>query len=232
MAAGEKRRAPDKTLQLIVYVEKVLTEVYRFDALASATTHLLPDLNSGHLTLNLKYRAATIFEELNDDIFIGLYIDDPLIKTLEEKPPLSQLSQDNMDAFCVLVEEVSHFHLILQRKNHDLEASHTELEFQAELDKILLAAHLLFEQVRNPHIFELMEFIFENGVVSLKNESTYKLANEMAQKVWRNCWSTLKQHPSEIQLRLIRSMVRDFYKKSFVDKHSWINAGNFLGRIA
>src|SRR5438309_1475329 len=53
-----------------------------------------------------------LVKEADEELFLGLYFHDELLAAITAAPPLTHLNEQNLDAFCAVVEEVSHFHLI------------------------------------------------------------------------------------------------------------------------
>ena len=101
---------------------------------------------------------------------------------------MNELSDANLDAFCVLVEEVSHFHLIVNRAEAKLPVTKLELEWQGEVDKLLLCALLLQKQSGDPHVLPLVRRLFDEAlIISDHNRQRYEEATRFAARFWKIC---------------------------------------------
>lgn len=204
-------------------VEDILSQSYRFDPLTTVNDHILSEIDLKSFGFKTEKRAAVIFEEDGEDIFIGLYFDDSIKNILKNNDPTVALSKGNLDALCVAAEEVSHFHMLLQRKYHDLETNLLELEWQAEIDKLLISSHLLQDQHQDSHLVPLKEYIYDKGIQTPLDDNCYKLANDLAAKFWH--W--YHKHPGRIDdlksCEVLNAMLQKFYRSSYEQKHSLLN---------
>ena len=121
------------------------------------------------------------------ELFIGVYFHPDLINIVLKQDPLYKLDMYNLDAFCVIIEEISHFHMIVQRASAERHVSKLELEWQGEIDKFLITALILSH--KNPHLnlTVLQKHLFEN--VRISNEARYQEANYRAAKFWSSAIS-------------------------------------------
>lgn len=119
-----------------------------------------------------------------EDAYLGIFFSEDIRQKLTEISPFLSLNRRNIDAFCVLVEELSHFHLICQRSARRREVSRLELEWQAEVDKVLLSALLLREQLGTWHIDDLTNLLFDQALVD--PTPPYPEAHKQAEKFWRH----------------------------------------------
>lgn len=81
-----------------------------------------------------------------DDIDLALYLDEQVVRNLENCNPLAQLNDDNIHDFWTALEGISHFVYLTYNAEYDRAVSLFELELQAEVDKYILAAYLLNRQ--------------------------------------------------------------------------------------
>lgn len=145
-------------------------------------------------------RGAVRFAYLEDveELAISLYLGKDIAGTLEREDPFTRLTHTNLDAFLVLVEEVSHFHLIINRLQRSLPVTHLELEWQGEMDKILLASDILASQTGDAHLAPLAQLLFDRAQVLTHNplvgspsriqdsaqHDVYRLASDRAAAIW------------------------------------------------
>ncbi len=86
--------------------------------------------------------------EQGGDMDIALYIDAAILLELKEDDPRNSLHRGNLENFCIALEGVSHFVLLIDRAGRGRKLSALELEIQAEVDKFLQASALLDSQGR------------------------------------------------------------------------------------
>ena len=191
---SEKQQSPAKCepfTDLLEEVESFLTSYYGIDPLTTATDILL---EKEHVADSLDThaseapRAAVCLQESTNspgddpELFLGIYFETELIDRVLSENPLRSLNHKNLDAFCVLVEELSHFHLIFQRALQNREVSQLELEWQGEVDKFLFSAITLLHQQGNPHLYQLKSVLFDKA--DIVNHERYEAANKLAAQFW------------------------------------------------
>ena len=87
-----------------------------------------------------------LFSEHHGELLMSLYLDAELVGSLEAHNPFQRLDRDNLAAFCLALEGVSHFVYLSFNAGHERPVSQLELELQAEVDKFVVAAQLLARQ--------------------------------------------------------------------------------------
>jgi hypothetical protein len=181
----------NKLIPLIRYVERELGDFYGFVPAIAAENHLLKreelKLFLGDDVKKLpeyQGRAAVFFTLDQDDLFIGLMISDKIIQELTSVDPLTELSDSNLDAFCILVEELSHFHMILNRSVQEEPFSKLELEAQGEIDKLLISSILLKKQSGDHHYTPLARKLYDQAIIISADKERYELATKFAAKFW------------------------------------------------
>lgn len=176
---------------IVQTVERELAAVYRFRPQAEASDHLVDramiKASLGDTASDLpEWHARGGVWLLGDaaDLFIGIHIDDSVTETLAARDPFTQLNSDNLDALCVVVEEVSHFHMIINRAGEDRGVSKLELECQGELDKLLVAALLLERQSGRAHVVALARTLFDAATIVSGQTGLYEAATRYAARWW------------------------------------------------
>jgi len=115
------------------------------------------------------------------DVFMGVSFAPAIMSHLASDDPLDRLSTKNLNACCVVIEEVSHFHLLVNRALRTQQVSQLELEWQGEVDKLLVCAQLLHDQCGNAHMLPLARMIYDSGIIFAdENDGT----NEDALRYW------------------------------------------------
>ena len=170
-----------------------------------------------------KARGAVFLQEdgRTDELFIGIHYDQILVATLEGQNPLVRLENSNLDAFCTLVEEVSHFHLILNRQSQNRGVSKLELEWQGEIDKLLLCATLLEAQSGDLHLSPLAQLLFDSASIVSANHETYWQATKHAARFW-----FAMAHREQGLTPKLREILRQSYQAPWTEKRA------HLGRVA
>ena len=175
----------DNLDSLIEEMESILSKVYRFEKLASVRDHLISSNEatelSGQANPNASVYAFNDSEQ--EDFFIGIHFPEKILNNMVDTNPLESLREENLNAFMIFIEELSHFHLILNRLADKRVVSRVELEWQGEVDKLLLAALLLNRQYGDNHYFQLAHKLFESSQYTTTEEH-YREANKYAAIFW------------------------------------------------
>ena len=102
-----------------------------------------------HLTATNDRRAPDeelLLAETADGAGVALYLDDELLRRLEQANPLGALTEGNLADYCTALEGVSHFVYSTWRLDWDAPVSLLELETQAEVDKYAATVFLVADQ--------------------------------------------------------------------------------------
>lgn len=228
-------------------VERLLASFYAFDPLSSAVSHLVSREQLKHslgdqVTSLREYQARAgvfLFEPSRHqanggveaagepgELFIGIHFDDSIKSIVEAADPRQCLEEKNLDAFCVLVEEISHFHLILNRAEHGLGVSKLELEWQGEVDKLLICAKTLEAQVGDPHLEVLTRKLFD--VATIESDANYDLywqATRYAARFWFEAVRKFGRLSEELRETLKRTYEASWTQKlAHMEKSQWRRA--------
>lgn len=87
--------------------------------------------------------ARVLVREADGSVAARIYYPDALIRSLEERPPVRGLTDDNIDAFATFVEELDHFLLLAERVRLGRPVTLLELEMHANVTKYLVCALFL-----------------------------------------------------------------------------------------
>lgn len=208
---------------IVAEVEQRLAEFYGFARAADAADHLVTrdELKEtlGDLVTTLPEfdsRAGVFVMENTDDksdLYIGIHLDEAICAQLEAADPTERLDDGNLDAFCVLVEEISHFHLILNRVAKEFPVSKLELEWQGEIDKLLVSALTLKEQAGDLHLEALARKLYDTAVITSADTRLYWEATKYAARFWREA----TRAGEDIGPR-VRELLRAGYREPGEDK--------------
>jgi len=120
----------------------------------------------------------------NDEVYIGLYLRDQVEEILTQLNPKEHLTHQNLNELCVLIEEVSHFHLLLNKLEKGIYTSHLELEWQGEIDKILVSGLILYEQLGDSYLLPLVRKIYDQSHIIVDQKELYWEATKLAARFW------------------------------------------------
>ena len=203
--------------KVIESIEEELSQYYDFHIDNSAVNYLLSrDDLKYFMPLNNEEkvsRAQVIFSQENSETFIGIHFDQSIEKKLQNSDPNIELTNDNLDAFTVVVEEISHFHLILNRIRCEQKLSHLELELQAEIDKILVSGLFLYRLSGDPHIHALKKLIIDRSIVTGNDEQLYLTSSRYAKKFWQDFLATCKSQKNCLTATDFRKFMQVNYEK-------------------
>ena len=212
--------------QIVLHVEETLSKLYGFSLFSTVNNHLvsreqLKTYLGPSIEAIPEYQSrAGVFicnDRSEEDIFIGVHVDEGLRKHLKGDSPLKAVHLDNLDSFWVLIEEISHFHLIINRLMRNKEVTKLELEWQGEIDKILVSSLTLIAQNGSPCLEELQILLHETCSITSEKEleNLYNDANRLAARFWRKIMK--KKHPLETgSIKLFR----EFYWAPWAYKYS------------
>ncbi len=133
---------------------------------------------------NAKERGMLCIHSHDEQANVGIYVEQKVKDLLEAHNPLQALTNHNLDAFLVVIEEASHFHYVMQRVSHQLPVTGLEVETQGEIDKFLVCAALLKEQCGDSHALALAHLVFDRSIVTAEEPSAYELATKLAARFW------------------------------------------------
>lgn len=201
---------------LIKVIETSLATFYDFHLQSRAADHLV---SAEEMRLQGLQRPSTEQGRLfivpdaldNDALFIGINFEDDIYKTLDNLSPLERLETSNLNAFCVVVEEISHFHLVVNRAAREQPVTRLELEWQAEIDKMLLSSHLLHMQANDAHVDALMLKLYDEAVIKGQDAELYIKATKLAVQFWKLFRSEQIKGVNPFYAHNLRSMLRKSY---------------------
>ncbi len=204
--------------QTIQRIEDELSASYGFTIAVSASDCLTQSAEA--VAIASENRAALILrsDPVQDELELGLYFRPELIDSIEQGNPLQRLDLQNLDAFCVAVEEVSHFHLVMNRVQAQQGVSLLELEWQGEVDKLLIAGRVLEQQTGDPHLPQLTRMIFDHSHCYTGQQDLYEEAHRLAARYCYKLLQQLQDAPSRKRGEKLRDACRQTYELLWAEK--------------
>lgn len=174
--------------------------------------------SDNQLATQLEPTSRAIPEKLlvrqhTDGLDISLFLHRDILLKLQQDNPIKALHHGNLADFCTVTEGISHFVYLIWNACHDRSISLFELELQAEVDKYVMAAALLAEQLGGTLPHNLPHVLFDNPrfdhQLNLVEQQRYRLANAYA----RQYCHSLHRHLLELgDSILITRELRRFYR--------------------
>jgi len=159
-----------------------------------------------------------------DELRLAIYLHDQVMNNLHKYNPFLGLNERNIHAFCIMLEEVSHFLYTTWKARHCIQITELELELQAEIDKFIICTFYCLNHGNRTNSLHLKELLFENFSLekdlSLESKNRYLTASKLA----LHYCHFLENH--FIKKTLFSQMVeeiRKFYRLAQTDKISHIN---------
>lgn len=169
-------RYSESFLNIVRSIESIIAAYYGGSLYAYAENFLCQE--------ELKYgdRGCLFLRQSTDHLDLSIHFHQDIYDSLSNNNPLELLFEKNIDAFCVVIEEVSHFHMILNFQDHQL--SWIDLELQAEIDKLLVCSLLLHQQQGSYHISALVHLLFDRASIPHSSSRAYHEANRLGAYFW------------------------------------------------
>lgn len=222
---------PQALVQFATKIERQLAGFYGFDLLANVADHILtpdqvraaiPHISTQNLsTLNgqgslwavqdqepqtTDLFLAVTFSQHVRDAFAGQNLDD------------FQVSSSTLNVASVIIEEVSHFHLVAQRAKEHRSVTQLELEWQGEIDKLLICGQILDAQQGDPHVVPLARMLYDCGEIYAANHELYWNAQKYAARFWFAVAVDAGAATKEFRSEATRSILRRAYVSSWQEK--------------
>jgi hypothetical protein len=202
--------SPDD-LERLEELQRALESFYRLDPSPGVGGFLLEEQRA--------IRQETLYIVEEEDLFLGLALDPALGRSLRG----SCLAEDDLAAFCTLVEGISHFLFMLYCAREERSVSGLELELQGEIDKYVACIFLVRRAPELPkHVIRrrLYEsFRLAEGLDDVL-ATRYALANALARR-----YTGWLEHRFLRGLRGLAAMIQElrrFYRLGYGRKRELI----------
>ena len=165
-------------------------------------------------------------ESGEENLSLGIYFNPRTRENLKEIDKVSPLRPEDLEAFAVVAEEISHFHYMLFHLPGGRSLRKIELELQGEVDSFLLSFFLSCEKLSLEEAFQsTFESLFEKfhlrDHLDENERSRYEYAIGFAKRFIAKLKPLLTQPE---QREALLKWTRKFYRLSFEEKLSWIKS--------
>jgi hypothetical protein len=200
-------------------LQSLLGRIYDVEPSYDVYDFLVTDRRElAHLTQPYDRRAPDeelLLAETADGAGVALYLDDELLRRLEQANPLGALTEGNLADFCTALEGVSHFLYSTWRFDCDAPVSLLELETQAEVDKYAVTVFLLAGQLGGAYPSQVHPRLFDRVVFDPKLEPDqlhrYRTAHRSAAHYCRRLERRFVQR-GEARIEALVRELRKFYR--------------------
>lgn len=202
---------------MIRTIERAIKDLYAIHTPYRAERFLLTSPESSN------HIDGALYVRPGSEIRLGIYFSPKIQSVVEDlslHTELSTWSTNHLNTFCVLAEEVSHFHYFLYHASNGRPVSQLELEIQGEIDRFLVC-HFFNPQTS---LTTLVERLFERFKIrenaTPEEAQRYERAHDTAKKFVLRHFSRLA-HPS--QHELLFRFLRRFYRLAEREKIRLVN---------
>lgn len=208
--------APAGVDGLLLDVQRRLESLYALEAEAPVTDFLIPaDEDASYPGGG----SRTLLTQTGDGIAVGVLLERSVGARLATADPRVHLDAGNLDPFCILTEEVSHFLYLLFCARTGRQVTQLELELQAEVDKYLCAVFLLSVQNEGAVSVGLKHLLFRHyrlrSAMSEERAERYRTASQLA---FRYCAFLEERFLRPSHLGGLAREARRFYRLGQRDK--------------
>jgi len=109
---------------------------------------LLQQLNTSEY--NKETKEMLLVNEDEEGISLSLYLDKQILENYINHNPLKCLDHRNVQAFCLILEGLSHFLYLIWNASHNRTVTLLEMELQAEVDKFIMILECMEKQSNTP----------------------------------------------------------------------------------
>jgi hypothetical protein len=202
---------------LMVEVQRRLEALYALEAQAPVTEFLIPAEEAAAYPGG---GSRTLVTQKGEDVSLGVVLEDSVRIRLAESDPRLHLDGGNLDPFCVLAEEVSHFVYLFFCARAARQVTQLELELQGEVDKYLSTVFLLSLQNEGAVSPGLRELLFRRyrlaaHVTDEEGRQRYRRASDLA---YRYCSYLEARFLRPSRLHELAREARRFYRLGQRDK--------------
>ncbi len=221
---------------VIKKIDRAIKRLYNLDLPYRAEDFLLDKdvkaqsrVGSGRGTSEMMTGALYLKSTAASELSLGIFLSPPVRETLSKLRGLNPeaWSSEQMGAFTVAAEEISHFHYLLHHASNGRSVRQLELELHGEIDKFVLA---YFAKPRTQSDQEAwFESLFEQLFVKFRfredltaeEKIRYATASDFAKKFLLK----IEQHLSspQTQDKAVR-LLRWFYRLENADKISFLQS--------
>jgi hypothetical protein len=202
---------------LLVDVQRRLESLYALDRQAPVTDFLIPAAEAAGYPGG---GSRTLVTQDGEDVSLGVVLEDSVRARIAAADPRVHLDGGNLDPFCVVTEEVSHFVYLFFCARAERQVTQLELELQGEVDKYLSAVFLLSlqnEGAVSPGLRDLLfrRYRLADHVTDEAGRERYRRASDLA---YRYCSWLESRFLRAARLPDLAREARRFYRMGQRDK--------------
>ncbi len=225
-----------KLKDLTARIEGILAEYYGFEIELSARDCLL-EVESDEPSDPCRPEAPAaaprgemLVVQENDlqenDLYVGLKFSRSTVEQAVIYDESEPFTPGRIAALLVIIEEVSHFHLLTQRAQFDLTTTQLELEWQSEVDKLIVLSELAGDGgarviLRGLHYFLVLGFQLREGL-GPEESMRYREATHYFDLFWQDKLAPLLSQGVDFGMKdpAVRAALRELYRLPWSAKTS------------
>jgi hypothetical protein len=171
-------------MRILERLQRGLERLYRIDTRLAIHDFVIDDQGRRTLGVARAPREQLLVSQSDDDLELGVFVDDAVLDNLGRHDPGQALHEANFGDFLLALEGVSHFVYVAWCARGQRQVSALELELQAEIDKyvtclIMLGAEPGRSDVLRRRLYR--EFSFEHDL-DQDERDRYHAANANAHR--------------------------------------------------
>lgn len=172
----------------------------------------------------LNPRGQVLLKEHSEDVEIAVVISEDIKEQLVAQDPRKLLSLKNLDAFTVVIEEISHFHMLCHRASIHQPLTPLEMELQAEFDKVVLCTQWLYKQSGDEHLVPLLRLLFDQSL--FLNQSNIEIYRESSRLIANFLFrlADKKTNSPSLQNERAQEFIKEFFRASMQKKRHLLRA--------
>lgn len=214
--SGDTPGASDRFDELLVDVQRRLESLYALEPEAPVSDFVLAPAEAATLPGG---GSRTLVSHEGDELAVGVVFEEKVPRQLRRHDPRVLLDRGNLDPFCTLTEEVSHFLYVLFCARSARTVTELELELQGEVDKFLTAAFFLSLQNEGALSTHLRRLLFHDyrlvPGLSAEQAERYRTASTLA---FRYCGYLETEYLQKRRVLDLAREARRFYRLGQRDK--------------
>ena len=211
---------------LLSLLQQLLQRLYGVEVEESIDDYVISDRRLAHILRGGPSEAPEelLVREGDDTLELSLYLAPELLAAVERGQPLEHLEGRDVNAFCTILEGVSHFLYLLTRARAKRSVTRLEMELQAEIDKYAVLGYLLRAQHQGTLPAWLPRWLFEavryRADLAAEERIRYVTANAYAR---RYCRCLQARFQWTWNGRALQAELRRFYAFGQAKKLRYIN---------
>lgn len=171
-------------MRILERLQRGLERLYRIDTRLAIHDYVIDDQARLSLGVARAPREQLLVSQSDDDLELGVFVDDAVLANLGRHDPGHSLHEGNFGDFLLALEGVSHFVYVAWCAHGERQVSALELELQAEIDKyvtclIMLGAEPARSDVLRRRLYR--QFSFEDDL-DQDERDRYREANASAHR--------------------------------------------------